>query len=113
MMPGFVDNHYTWMRHCAVFVLTSAWEGLPTLLIEAMACGAPVVSTDCPSGPAEILEGGKWGRLVPVGDVEAIKNGITNATLKEMPPGSVQRGMCFDINKASKEYIKMLETRHA
>lgn len=75
-LPGFVDNPYNIMKHARIFALSSRWEGLPTVLIEAMALGTPVVSTDCPSGPAEILEGGKWGRLVPVGDAKALAAAI-------------------------------------
>lgn len=71
-LPGFVDNPFAWMRQARLFALSSRWEGLPSVLIQAMACGTQVVSTDCPSGPAEILEGGRWGRLVPVGDAEAL-----------------------------------------
>jgi len=83
-LPGFVENPYKYMKRAAVFVLSSQWEGLPTVLVEAMACGCPVVSTDCPSGPREILENGKWGKLVPPGDpvklAEAIKEVLTNRT---------------------------------
>ena len=75
-MPGFVKNPYPYMRESAVFVLTSLTEGFGNALVEAMACGAPVVSTDCPSGPSEILEGGKWGALVPVGDVVGLSEAI-------------------------------------
>lgn len=80
--PGYVANPYAYYRRAAVFVLSSAWEGLPNVLIEAMACGCPVVSTDCPSGPAEILDGGRYGRLVPVGDHAALALAIA-ATLEE------------------------------
>ena len=65
---GFQSNPYAYMAQAQVFVLPSVHEGLPGVLIQAMACGTSVVGTDCPSGPSEILEGGKWGRLVPVGD---------------------------------------------
>ncbi|MEI2782688.1 MAG: glycosyltransferase [Candidatus Competibacter sp.] len=57
-----MENPFAWMRRSALFVLSSAWEGLPGTLIQAMACAVPVVSTNCPSGPMEILENGKWGR---------------------------------------------------
>jgi len=59
-MPGYVDNPLAWMANASVFVLSSKWEGLPGVLIEAMAAGCPVVSTRCPSGPAEILENGRY-----------------------------------------------------
>ncbi len=75
-MPGFAANPYAWMSVCSVFVLSSRREALPGVVIEAMACGAPIVSTDCVSGPSEILVGGLFGTLVPVGDVEALAEGI-------------------------------------
>lgn len=78
-LPGFVDNPYAYLRAASVFVLSSRWEGLPNALIEAMACGLPVVSTDCPSGPMEILENGKWGRLVPVGDQHQLAIAISES----------------------------------
>jgi len=70
-LPGFVDNPYKYMKRAAMFVLSSRWEGLPTVLIEALALGTPVVSTDCPSGPREVLEGHEE-LLVPVGDTNAL-----------------------------------------
>jgi glycosyltransferase involved in cell wall biosynthesis len=75
-LEGFVDNPLPYMKRAAVFALSSAWEGLPGALIEAMACGCPVVSTDCPGGSAEILDGGRFGPLVPVGDDAALAAAI-------------------------------------
>ncbi|MGG7053950.1 glycosyltransferase [Nitrosomonas sp. ANs5] len=75
-MPGFANNPFQYMRRAQLFVLSSAWEGLPTVLLEAMACGTKVVSTNCKSGPSEILELGKWGELVPVGNDEALADSI-------------------------------------
>lgn len=76
---GFQDNPFAWMARCDVFVMASAWEGFPNVLAQAMACGAPVVSTDCPTGPYEILEGGRWGKLVAVGDAVGLSHNILGA----------------------------------
>lgn len=67
-LPGWVDNPFAFMSRAALFVLSSRHEGLPGVLVQALACGCPCVSTDCPAGPAEILQGGRLGPLVPVGD---------------------------------------------
>lgn len=108
LLPGFVDNPYVWMRHSALFVLSSAWEGLPTVLIEAMACGTPVVSTDCPSGPAEILEKGKWGRLVPVGDIGALSNAIATTLVEVEHPAVTFRVADFGVNRAVEGYLQII-----
>ena len=71
-LHGFVRNPYALMRKASCFVLPSLFEGFGNVLVEALAMGCPVVSTDCPTGPTEILDGGKWGTLVPVGDYEAM-----------------------------------------
>lgn len=73
---GYVDNPYAYMARSSTFVLSSAWEGLPTVLIETMALRIPVVSTNCQSGPEEILNQGKYGHLVPVGDRDAMAQSI-------------------------------------
>jgi glycosyltransferase involved in cell wall biosynthesis len=107
-MPGFCENPFVWMRQAAVFVLSSAWEGLPGTLIQAMACGTPVVSTDCPSGPAEILENGKWGRLVSVGDAGALARAIL-ATLDNLThPDVAARAADFSVNSAVDSYLRVL-----
>ena len=75
-LPGFVDNAYAYMQKADVFVLSSRWEGSPNALTEALALGTAVVSTDCESGPCEILQNGKFGALVPVGDAAAMAQAI-------------------------------------
>jgi glycosyltransferase involved in cell wall biosynthesis len=107
-MPGFVDNPYKYMSHAAAFVLSSRWEGLPTVLIEAMACGCPVASIDCPSGPAEILENGKYGKLVAVGDVAVLAGAVL--TILDAPeyPNAARRPQAFGMGKAVREYLKVL-----
>jgi len=105
-LPGFVSNPFAWMARAALFVLSSAWEGSPGVLVEAMACGCPVVSTDCPSGPTEILEGGRYGRLVPVGDDEALAAAIIQAL--EVPADSNAlraRARYFDADRAVDLYL--------
>jgi glycosyltransferase involved in cell wall biosynthesis len=78
-MPGFVSNPYAYMKRASVLVLSSDCEGLPTVLIESLALGTPVVSTDCPSGPREILRDGTLGALVPVGNIQALSEAIAAA----------------------------------
>ncbi|MGB5324269.1 MAG: glycosyltransferase [Pseudomonadales bacterium] len=106
-LPGFTDNPYAYMRQADLFVLASRWEGLPMVLVEAMACGVPVISTDSPSGPAEILENGKWGRLVPVGDMNALARAMLD-TLDDAGPPTTERVMDFSIEKAADAYLSLL-----
>ena len=80
-LPGFQGNAITWYRSADVFVLPSLVEGMPNVLLEAMACGTPVISSDCHSGPAEILGGGRYGRLVPPGNINALRESLTAALL--------------------------------
>lgn len=105
---GFVSNPYAYMSRASVFVLSSRWEGLPGALIQAMACGTPVVSTDCPSGPREILENGKWGRLVPVGDADALALAIEQTLDQSTSPQVEHRARDFGEDQAVKEYLKVL-----
>lgn len=107
-MPGFVDNPFQWMRQASLFVLSSAWEGLPTVLIEAMACGTPVVSTDCHSGPREILEDGRWGALVPVGDVDALAEQMAKALGSVGALDVTARARHFSDEKAVAAYLGVI-----
>jgi glycosyltransferase involved in cell wall biosynthesis len=106
---GFVANPYALMSRASVFALSSAWEGFGTVLAEALACGCPVVSTDCPSGPAEILANGAYGRLVPVGDDAALADAIL-ATLAEMPDSARlrARGATFSVERAVDQYLSLM-----
>jgi len=106
-LPGFAENPLAYMRQADIFVLSSLWEGLPTVLIEAMACGAQVISTDCPSGPDEILENGKWGKLVPVGDTNALARAMLD-TLENPGPSPAQRAMDFSVDKSVDAYLSLL-----
>lgn len=85
-MPGFTPHLPAYLANADLFVLSSRWEGLPTVLIEALAAGVPVVATDCPSGPREILEGGRWGRLVPVEDIQALAQAMLAQLRNPLPP---------------------------
>lgn len=105
---GFVENPYAMMSRAGVFVLSSRWEGLPTVLIEALACGAPVVSTNCPSGPDEILEGGRYGVLVPVEDPQALADGVIQALGAKRGEGFA-RAKEFSVEASSAAYLALLE----
>ncbi|ULR40554.1 glycosyltransferase [Thermus sp. NEB1569] len=106
-LPGFVENPYAYMARAAVFVLSSRWEGFGNVLVEAMACGTPVVSTDCPSGPREILDHGKYGRLVPVGDVKSLAESILK-TMDEPPYRDLSRVAEFTLEKSLERYEAVL-----
>ncbi len=108
-LPGFVENPYAYMHNASAFVLSSRWEGLPTVLIEAMACGCPVVATDCPNGPKEILSSGKYGTLIPVGNVEAMSKAMLEVlnfpTNREL---LIQRTLDFSHEQAVYNYLTLL-----
>jgi len=109
-MPGFVKNPYQYMANAAVFGLTSLNEGLPGVLIQAMACGCPVISTDCPGGSSEILEHGKYGRLVPIKDPQALADAI-NSVLDESPDRDRlrERSSRFSVEHATQQYLDYLD----
>ncbi len=106
---GYVDNPYAYMARAAVFVLSSAWEGLPTVLIEAMAVGIPVVSTDCESGPSEILDGGKYGILTPVSDSQALAEAILDllsGKSKQVDPNWIEQ---FKTAASVQQYLNLMK----
>ena len=109
VLPGFRDNAVAYMAKSAVFVLSSAWEGLPTVLIEALAAGTSVVSTDCPSGPREILQEGRLGVLVPVGNVAKLAAAIISVL--DRPPGPVPLDALtpFTRDAAVDHYLRLIE----
>jgi glycosyltransferase involved in cell wall biosynthesis len=108
-LPGFVDNPYAYMARAAVFVLSSAWEGFGNVLVEALACGCPVVSTDCPSGPTEILAGGAYGPLVPVGDDAALAQAILSVLQAPPDPDRLRtRAAAFSLHQAADRYLQVL-----
>jgi len=109
--PGFVDNPAAWMSQASVFVLSSQHEGLPSVLVEAMSCGTPVVSTDCLHGPREVLADGKYGRLVPVGDADALAKAIEDTLDEPMPSCELQsRADFFDSRAAVRAYLDVFES---
>jgi len=108
-LPGFFDNPFAWMSRASLFVLSSAWEGSPGVLVEAMACGCPVVSTNCPSGPDEILDAGRYGRLVPVGDDAALADAIVESLDATIDREALQaRAREFDVDRAVERYLDVL-----
>jgi len=107
-LVGFQDNPFAWMSRCDLYVLSSAWEGFGNVLVEAMVCGARVVSTDCPSGPNEILENGRWGRLVPVGDAGALAQAMAEALDDANPPDARDRVTAFRSEALIDQYAQVL-----
>ena len=108
-LPGFKTNPYSYMSKAKVFVLPSRYEGFGNVLPEAMACGTPVVSTDCRSGPREILEDGKWGRLVPVGDWRAMAEAIIDTLDNPIPSDQlISRATDFSADASIDRYLEVL-----
>jgi glycosyltransferase involved in cell wall biosynthesis len=108
-MPGFAADTRPFYAAADLFVLSSAGEGLPTVIVEALEQGIPVVSTDCPSGPREILEDGKYGTLVPVGDVDALARAMDAALNREHDRAALKRrAQDFSVDKAADAYLDLL-----
>ena len=105
-MPGFMVDTYPWYRTADLFVLSSRWEGFGNVIVEALECGVPVVSTDCPSGPAEILEKGRIGRLVPIQDPAALAASIAESIRNPVDPELLMlRARDFSVSAISDQYF--------
>ena len=113
-LPGFVLNPYPWYQTADLFVLSSGWEGFGNVLVEALESGLSIVSTDCPSGPAEILEYGKYGTLVPVGDVAALAEAMYKKLLEPTNPELLmERARDFLVGKIALEYLDFFRSKGA
>ena len=109
---GFVDfdeNPYRYMRRAGLLALSSRWEGLSMVILEALACGTPVVSTDTPYGPREIL--GRWGDLPPVGDAPALARAMVETLRGEHPPEEALRARAadFSLDRTADAYVALFE----
>lgn len=108
-LPGFVDDPASEYLAADLFVLSSDYEGFGNVIVEALEHGTPVVSTDCPSGPREILEDGKYGTLVPVGDVDALAAAMDDALSREHDREALKRrAQDFSVDKAADAYLELL-----
>lgn len=112
VFPGYHENPYPFFARANLFVLSSRYEGMPNVLLEALACGLPIVSTDCPHGPAEILKGGEFGGLVPVGDSDNLAQAIARSL---HAPADAERqrarALHFDAGKIAVCYADVLLNR--
>ena len=106
---GWQDNPYIYIVSADVFVLSSRFEGFGIVLVEALALGIPIVSTDCPSGPREILDDGQYGKLVPVGDSEAMAEAIIDTLESRLNKEYLQqRAADFSSEKMVEQYQKII-----
>lgn len=109
-LPGFAANPFAYMARASAFVLSSLFEGMGIVLVEAMAAGTPVIATDCESGPAEILADGRYGKLVQVGDVEGLASAISS-TLEDPPDPELLRSRAaeFSLDRAVEQYLQVCQ----
>lgn len=114
VLLGFQTNPYAYMRHAAVFALSSVCEGFAVVLMEALALGTPVVSTDCPSGPREVLADGRYGALVPVGDAEKLATALANALDHPLPAEFLREAaLPYTVVNSADQYLAALGLREA
>ncbi len=110
---GKQKNPFKYFARSTVFVLSSLYEGFGYVIAEALACGCPVIATDCPSGPAEILGGGRYGLLVPVADARALAEAITKvlsdpALRQQLAEQGRQRAQDFEARKIVNQYVQVI-----
>lgn len=109
-MPGFTENPYAFLSQSSALVLSSIWEVLPTVLIEALACGCPVIATDCNYGPREILGDGLYGSLIPVGDIDALAQTMLNHLDQEEDRQRLKNyAQRFTVQESVSKYMKVLQ----
>lgn len=110
-MVGFKQNPLSYIAAASVLVMSSQFEGFGNVLVEGLACGTPTMSTDCPYGPAEILENGRYGPLVPVGDAAAMAKSM--GELLDAPPQReplIERAQDFTVDRAADAYVRLFES---
>jgi len=110
-MPGYTHNPYRYMARASLLALSSLYEGGPNVVPEAMACGCPVVSTRCPGGVSEFLQNGRYGRMVAVGDHQALADAICTS-LDEAPPREMlmKRGLSFSVQRSTDAYESLVSS---
>jgi glycosyltransferase involved in cell wall biosynthesis len=105
-LPGFVENPYPYIKHASLVPLASRWDGFGNILVEALALGTPVVSTDCPGGPRQILQDGRYGRLVPVGDPAALADAILDTLDNPLPCNCLKEAAePYTIRRIARQYL--------
>ena len=110
IFAGFHPDPTPFYKTSDLFVLSSNYEGFGNVIVEAMACGTPVVSTDCPSGPTEILENGKWGRLIPVGNADALAEAMRASLEDDHDSATLKRRAAdFAPEIAARKYLELLD----
>ncbi len=107
-MPGFVSNPFSWISRADVVVSTSIAEGFPNVILQALACGTPVVSTRSAGGASEILEDGKWGEIVPIGDEPELAAALGRAIDRPRDIDLTLRARDFDPESVAEQYLRVL-----
>jgi glycosyltransferase involved in cell wall biosynthesis len=108
IVSGFVQNPYNWIKHAKLMVLSSDYEGLPTVLIEALICGTPIVSTDCPHGPSEIMTGGLANYLVPRREPRLLANKINQALLDKIDTSNADIVKKIQATEIAQQYLSLI-----